>query len=451
MNSMISRFNSRIKSIIKRNFPFVLGLILQINKKIEEYKCKKMINKAQRLQRKSLLELNDKEVLRVVFFALDKAVWKYDSVFKYMQQHPRFEPIILVCPIVNYSRESMLEKMEGAYQVYKEKGYSVIKAYNENNNTYVDVRNDLKPDIIAYTNPYKGLIDDRYYIYNFLDILTFYVHYGFNSVTEWDFLYKQPLTNLVWRYYVETPSHLSYIKEYSYNKGVNGVVTGYPGVENLLDPKYKIKKDPWKNPNRTLKRLIWAPHHSIETVGLICFSNFLRYADFMIRMSEKYKDELQIAFKPHPLLKDKLIDLWGKQRTLDYYAKWDSNPNTFLFDGEYVDLFLTSDAMVHDSGSFLIEYLYVRKPVMRMMNGDDMDKVLNSFARRCFDVYYKGYNEDDVEEFINNVINGIDPMKNVRDKHYREELAPINEKMPSENIVDDILGSIRSKDHFKQL
>lgn len=394
------------------------------------------------IQKKALAKLQGKEKIRCVYFALDRAVWKYDTVFQLMQSNPRFEPVILVCPIVNDGRENMVRKMEEAYQEYKKKGYQVLKSYDEEKDTYVDVRKELNPDMIIYTNPYKGLIDDRYYITKYLDILTFYVHYGYNNTAAWDFLYKQLLTNLVWRYYVESPIHQEYVVEHSLNKGINTVVTGYPGIEDMLNPEYKIKSDPWKISDRVVKRIIWAPHHTIEAVGIIQYSNFMRYYDFMLSLAKKYSDKVQFAFKPHPLLRHKLYEKWGKEKTEAYYSAWDNLPNAFVSDGEYIDLFLTSDAMVHDSASFLIEYLYARKPVMRTMTDEAPSHFLNSFAMKCLDVYYKGYCEQDIEDFVKNIIKGDDPLKEQRDVHYLKYLLPPNGDLPSKHILNDIIDSI---------
>ena len=109
-------------------------------------------------------------------------------------------------------------------------------------------------------------------------------------------------------------------------------------------------------------------------------------------------------------------------------------------DGDYIDLFISSDAMIHDSGSFLIEYLYVNKPVMRTLNDIPLENMYNPFAIKCLDQYYKAYNEQDVEQFIQNVIDGVDPLKEQRTKFVNEVLMP--KGSPSQNIIDDILDSI---------
>ena len=80
-----------------------------------------------------------------------------------MERHPRFEPVILVCPVVNYGYENMLSRMHQAYDFYRKKGYRVVCSYDEATGRYVDVRKELHPDLIFYTNPYEGLIDERYF------------------------------------------------------------------------------------------------------------------------------------------------------------------------------------------------------------------------------------------------------------------------------------------------
>ena len=147
-----------------------------------------------------------------------------------------------------------------------------------------------------------------------------------------------------------------------------------------------------------------------------------------------------MVFKPHPLLKNKLDLLWGKEKADGYYAKWKKMPNTNVNEGDYIDLFLTSDAMIHDSGSFISEYLYVNKPVMRTLNDVDESEKMNDFAMECISNHYLAKKESDIEQFIQNVIHDVDPLKDKRTKFVEQVLMP--KGSPSENIVNDILDSI---------
>ena len=383
--------------------------------------------------------LNKKRPIRCVFLALFDSVWKYDRVYRIMENSDCFEPMILVCPIVKYGKKNMLDNMARCLALFCSKNYRVICAYDETNNEYLDLKKDLSPDIVFYTNPYKGLIDDRYYIDNLDDVLTVYVPYFFSSNKDYKLSFNLPLHNLVWKRYVETNMHKQFTQRYSLNKGINAVVSGFPGIDEYLDSGY-IPKSIWKNPDHSKKRIIWAPHHTINPVGIIYYSCFIRYCNYMLSLAEKYQNRIELFFKPHPLLKNKLYELWGVEQTDKYYQSWKERDNTDLVEGEYVDLFMTSDAMIHDSASFTVEYLYVNKPVLWTLNGEDLQTQFNKFGIECLKNHYLAHSEQEIESFIQNVLNEIDPLKVQRSAFLRDVLLPADS--PSRIIVNDILDSI---------
>lgn len=380
-----------------------------------------------------------KKTLRCVFFATFEETWKYDGVYQLMEKHERFDPIILVCPIVNYGYDNMIRRMDQCYSFFKEKGYTVLKGFDISSRTFCDVKQDLKPDIIFYTSPYDGLTDGRFFITQFKDVLTGYVPYFFNDTADYELAYDDYLHNVVWRRYLETEMHKEWAIRYSRNQGRNAVVTGYPGIEQLIANRVATGED-WKIKNDKLKRIIWAPHHSILPKDEYKYASFLLFCDVMVELAHKYSDQVQFAFKPHPLLRNKLEKVWGKEKTDKYYAEWEQMPNTTVVEGDYVDLFLSSDAMIHDSGSFIAEYLYLNKPVMRTLNGIDLKTLHNGFGLQCLENHYMARNAEEIELFIQNVIHDIDPMKEKRTQFIKDVLMP--KGSPSQNILDDILDSI---------
>ena len=429
-----------IKDAVRRCIPEnMLNVYRIIRKCYNDNKMRLTLWEQSRCQKKALSRLKNKEKIKCIFFATFDSVWKYDKVYRLMEKNKRFEPIILVCPMVKYGEKNMLENMNASYRTFKEKGYCVIKSYNPNTKEYVDVKKDLSPDIIFYTNPYHGLIDDRYFIDKFKNVLTVYVPYFFSTNSDYQMSFNVPMHNLVWRRYLETEIHKAYAVKYSLNKGRNVIVSGAPGIDDFINKKY-YPKDVWSEKFHVKKRIIWAPHHTISPAGVIFYSCFLRYSDFMLKMADKYKNHIEVCFKPHPLLRNKLNKHWGIQKTDEYYSKWANGENTFLSEGQYVDLFLTSDAMIHDSASFIVEYLYTNKPVLRTMNGENLNEQFSEFGISCLDCHYKSHNEQDIERFLQNIIDEVDPMKEQRAKFVNDVLMP--KGSPSQNIIDDILDSI---------
>jgi CDP-Glycerol:Poly(glycerophosphate) glycerophosphotransferase. len=151
------------------------------------------------------------------------------------------------------------------------------------------------------------------------------------------------------------------------------------------------------------------------------------------------------SVKPHPLLRVKLyghVD-WGQKRTDEYYARWKEMENTQLETDSYIDLFNASDALILDSGSFTIEYLYCGKPSLFMMFNTGIRDKFNEFGKMALDQHYHAYNQDDIINFIEKVVlEGKDTMKAQRDHFYETYLFPPNGKSASQNIFDHICQEI---------
>ncbi|WP_264536774.1 CDP-glycerol glycerophosphotransferase family protein [Flavobacterium sp. N1736] len=399
------------------------------------------IERAQKKHEKALQIVRQKEKVKVAFFLIHESVWKYDVLFDLMLQHPKFEPQIFVCPAVNFGMENMLFEMNKSFDAFTKKGYNAIKTYDDVTGEYLDIKKTFSPDIVFFTNPYEGLQDYRYYIKEFSKTLTCYVPYAIMT-TNYDAFYNLDFHNHVWRIFSETPIHQQIAFEKQTNKGKNNIVTGYPGFDQLL-----INKTPdngvWKNKNSVLKKIIWAPHHSMKEMNKV--SNFLEYFDVFLELAVIYKDKLQIAFKPHPLLRVKLEnDLdWGKEKTDEYYNKWINLENGQFENSDYGDLFLTSDALIHDCGSFMAEYLITGKPSLFMIRNESVMKEWSDFGEKAVAAHYQSRNKEELIGFIENVVlNENDLMKEKRNDFVQNNLIQKNHLTASQNIMNYLESQI---------
>ena len=381
-----------------------------------------------------------KEPLNVVFMVLYSAVWKYDSVYKLMAKDPRFNPMILVCPIADYGKDHMVEYFRPTVEMFKKKGYNVLSAYNEDKDSFLEVK-ELKPDLLMYAFQWSSHVDKRYNVYTLRKYLKCYVNYSFkNNPFEWSI--ASPVQGLMWMYFSECEDNKKLAQSFNQKEFQNIHVVGYPIYDEVqaLEPT----GNDWKNHDKSFKRIIWAPHHSIEDTGDIRLSTFLLFADDMLMFKEKYRDKVLFAFKPHPQLRPTLYRHkdWGKERTDDYYRKWADGDNSSFVSGEYIDLFKSSDGMIHDSHSFTVEYLYVDKPVMFMTNYD-RESQCNVVGKKAFAAHYHGTSRADIQAFIENVvIGGKDTMAEKRHLFYNDILVPPNGKSVAENIIQEITTAL---------
>lgn len=412
----------------------VLGLHLGIRGKIHnfyEYKIRNpyLANRQHILAKR----LKNKETINVLFVLTSLGAWKTERLYKAMLEHPRFNPKLLLTIAGDENSVDALKK----YMESKEYNYSV--ALNN-----CSIKDFFSPDIIFYQKPYEfDLKFEKLRYYHYPDCLFCYVPYGMHSALEIDVV-NVPLLNIAWQVYYESEIVKNQLGPMLDNKGRNIVVTGLPFNDSFISYNDEPHINPWKPQNCKKKKIIYAPHHTINhSTEWLPYSTFLQYYDFMLKMAEKYYDKVQFAFKPHPSLKVKLYNFWGKKKTDEYYQKWNDLTNGQLELGNYVELFMTSDAMIHDCSSFQEEYMFTHNPVLFLTNNEENQrKGLTEQALKAYDLQYKGHNEKEIEEFIQNVIAGVDPWKKDRDEFFNNYLLPPNGKTATENIVDSIIGNL---------
>lgn len=406
---------------------------------------KREIRRVRKLQERCKVQYSLKKKFSVVFFLQNESVWKYDSLYKLMEKSDEFEPTVVVSPFnvhLFYDKAECLNVMQKAVSFAQEQKYNYLCAFDFEKKKWVNVRKKLNPDIVFFSKPYKDTLP-QYHIYKFKDKLTLYAPYGITCIDIYRTNYNLPFNNLLWKFLVETKFQKGFAEQYSLCKGDNALVVGALATEKLMDPNYH-PKDVWKPQNRPKKRIIWAPHHTVDY--LFNFSNFLVYCDLMLELAKKYEDKVQFAFKPHPVLKFKLINLWGKEKTETYYKKWEDMENTQLEQGYYMDLFKTSDALIHDCASFTAEYLYTKKPTLFMVRDSQVLSHWNPFGKKCFDVHYHAENMEQIEDFINHVVlEGDDTMRETRESFCNEYLLPKDGVMPSQKVIDYLMNALNKK------
>ena len=168
-----------------------------------------------------------KEPIRVLFIVNDSAMWKYDSLYRLMKEDPVFLPQILVCPTITYiTKLQAQEKLQSTFDVFSNRGYSVIKATEDVSLNGVSVAS-LRPDIVFYSYLWTSSIEAQYDVHALRDYLKCYVNYGFsNTAGEWG--YASAFHGLMWRYFAECEDVRSIALQAQPREMRNIVVTGYP-------------------------------------------------------------------------------------------------------------------------------------------------------------------------------------------------------------------------------
>lgn len=365
--------------------------------------------------------------IKVAFMLCELPFWKNEALFKAMQEDSRFSPAFWILDPFYVADEEIRKAIRNQCDEYVKK----------NNFQHYDVasldelRDIFPPDFIFVFQPYSRSIP--FEIKELKNELPCFIPYCYSN-SKGSLLYSDGKIRYFYRYYVESDYIQEEARKYMANKARNTRVTGLPMATWLLNEKIAHKD--------SRKCIIWAPHWTIgyNNTRPLNISTFLTVADSMLEIVKKYNEHITFVFKPHPRLKRELYttENWGKERTDGYYRTWQEGDNSRIEDGNYTELFAQSDALIHDCGSFILEYLLMNKPCMYMMRPETLS-YFNRSTREALDCYAKGSSIEDIENFIQSVLAGKDPLAETRHAFIHSYLLP-NNQSPVQNIIEDLLN-----------
>lgn len=375
--------------------------------------------------------IRHKKKIRVLFVLAELGAWKTEALYCAMAQHPRFEPILGVTT----SREVAGSK-EPLMDYIRSKGYPFVDLDASPGSI-----NMLHPDIKFYYKPYNGSYPQQHIYKRHMDSLTCHIPYDSDLMATMGCMYR-PIMDFCWFVFAGNELIAQKKRELLGWRAHNVRVTGLPVQDVLRRPKENYT-DCWKAQPAPKKRIIYAPHHSFRGTnpGGIEFATFLDFGEFMLEMAQKYQDQVQWAFKPHPTLYRKLSSIWGEARTAAYYRAWERGSNTQLELGAYDALFKYSDAMIHDCGSFIAEYHYtLNRSLFLQMDPVNTDN-MNEYGKTAFRMQDFAKDKEEIEAFINDVIEGRDPRRQEREELFNRYFLPPMGRSACDNIIETILGN----------
>jgi hypothetical protein len=369
--------------------------------------------------------------LIVHFFVYDISFWKLETLYRLFDDSEFCVPYIVVLKKINeFDNSNIYFKTKRSLSLSHNLLFDVDSDYQD------DIRNysRLRADIIFTSEP-SNIFHKKYHISSLRHALVVYIPYCVNLLTIPQIIINNH-TNLSWVNYIESELHYEIYNEWLkgyWNNKFNFVSVGIVSAQQI---EYKIRK----NKNKK-KLIIWAPHWSVDKDNpLLNMSTFLDFHETFLDLSSKYEDYFEFIFKPHPELKESLYRLssWGRYKTDYYYSLWESNGNRYLNESAYIDLFNESDALIHDSGTFMVEYLFTGKPVAYLKtNMVPKVHIYNQFGIEALSTHKILCDRNDIELFLVELINSVDSMKQIREDFYQKYLFDFH-YTTSTKIFEDI-------------
>lgn len=376
--------------------------------------------------------LQNKETLNVAFFCMSTSLWKYETLFQSMLDDNRFNPIFFISPKLDIYK-AMKKEVRMMKTYCKERNYPCVCLKS----CFFYIGQDIEKydiDIAFYSQPYSRISCPEYYYDKMKNVLLCYTPYGY-LISKMKHNYVSLLNMIAWKNYLPTSESKKIALEFS------------PALKNLYDFGFLgydmyNRSDEYNWGIEGTKRVIWAPHYSIGD-GWIHLSSFLEIYDFMVEMANKYKKRVSFAFKPHPYLYPTLCKVWGRKKTNSYYKLWNSMSNCVLINGSGYSLMRSSDAMIHDCASYLIDYIYTQKPCLYVSFSGHLNVESGADGMDAYEAHYHAKAKDEIEHFINDVVlRGEDDLKEARRNVLQKHVVKADSQTTTNRIINDIINSI---------
>jgi len=421
-----------VKQLIGKMLPKDLKQSLSIKYRSIRYKKLIDLTYAHYAEVEQKIKQRDNAPLRVASYVVfDSSFGAYDLFDLMFADAKTYSAKIVIVPDVARGISHQKEQYEKTKKFFLNKygEANVLDGWNPETDEYIDYSDNF--DVIYLANPYDAMVHKLHGIgyLSTKEVLPIYISYGCMPDNYGCKVIMPKLEiSLFWKVFADNKMSYKDYKKYELAKGRNVVLSGYAKMDSLI--KFSER-------NSEKKRIIIAPHHTVNDPGFP-LSNFLKYSDYFLKLPEMYP-HIDFIFRPHPLLFTNMVNagFWTNEQVEEYIAAIQKAGMVYSVGGDYFDIFVNSDAMIHDCSSFVVEYLFTGKPCCFMAK-KNYKKIFATLGNSCLKNYYLAFDEQKISEFIENVIiSGKDELKEKREAYAKEYLA-LNYPKVSQKILEEI-------------
>lgn len=370
--------------------------------------------------------------VRVAFLVIENEKWSAQSVYEAMAGSPLFEPVLLLSTHVDNAKDvqrtALRTTLEENCSFARRRGFSFQKAFDEKTGRFIPL-SGFSPDVVFYEQPY-GLPPEHGPAVVSGFALTCYIPYGYgiylarNSGQRFSVGFSEYL----WRTFVESRDFLRMSDNIHLLDNRSVIPTGYPKMDALPALARQLQQRGVK----TGLQVVYAPHHSIKPGEGDSYGTFPWNGRWLLEFARSMP-EITWIFKPHPKLREQLVKTGAMEPAeVDrYFDSWAGLDNgRVILGGDYMEAFAGSDALITDSGSFLVEFLFTGKPILLLVSQTSAG--YSAFGEAVVSKLYQAREVEEICHFIESVvIEGDDHLK-----PDRELALPAIDGTSGRNIVD---------------
>ena len=342
------------------------------------------------------------------------ALWStFDSVYHAASSDPDFRVTVVTLPYRHITLPEGQYKDEGMCEYLQGKGIPAREGYDREKNQWLPPAS-LAPDYVFFQAPYD-LFPPVWSVAQVSMVAPVcYIPYG-ATIFRGDvprISHPKKFFRYVSLSFTDCPlGHslfIDHFKDESWFDESTYALSGLPKLDYLLH-RHELNGHAWRRGTRPdLKRILWTPRW--RTSENNC--HFFDYRDFFIEFCRR-NGEVDFAFRPHPLCLQHFIktgELTPAQLEC-LEETYRTSPNMVLDRGaDYQDTFRTSDILVSDISSLMLEYFATGKPIVYTHRVD----AFNELGQKLAEGFYWVRTAAELEQTLSMLISGKDPLREKR-------------------------------------
>lgn len=379
--------------------------------------------------------LNSNEAVRVLFVAQYPSVWSsWRSVWHAMDKDPRFVATVVLTPFIHpFSSTAVTFDEMRKCLIDENVPFCTVDFFD------ID---EFRPHIVFLQNPYdetrpKFLRSDEL---TEIGVRVAYIPYGlemgggaWNIAAQFD----SPLHRTAWRIFARSDRHKKMFAHYCRAGNAHVVATGHPKFDSVrVNSRTTLPGEiTAKIAGRNV--ILWTPHFSVGDTPT--WSTYRLYGEYILSEIHRWPN-LFLLLRPHPLFFKAMRQhgVWDAEGERKFRQSIDDSQNMALEESpDYNAAFSASDALMTDVGSFLLEYLPTKKPLLYLHHPNGLG--MNDDAE-LVNALYVASDPQEIKRFFQMVSIGDDPRKYQRELALPEFLSGLGSNI-GENICQHIYSS----------
>lgn len=384
--------------------------------------------------------------IRAVFFAELGEKWDaMDSVYQFMRNDPRFDPVVVRTPVGRTVNRDGKQEQEIIYKDFLTPMGIPSLDYDQ-----YSIEDDC-PELAFISQPYESCTLPQFWPesiakYTRLVYLFYYIPCLIFQESPQS-LCQMDVYRYAWKVIGASERHYRYYRKYALNCGSNMMVTGLAKFDPVIDLKEHGTKlpDGWNSKIKNKTVFLWNTWYSMH-------GSSLRYFDAIVQWFQTHED-CALIWRPHPMTDTvtKLYypaDVYGK---LQQQIQLIENMPNAIYDRETScdASFSCSDALISDYSSLMFQYLLLNRPVLWTKAPNGTNGPYSTMKENDYIIDWKwmeeANSETDCLKFMERIRNGQDVKQSLRNKVLERDM-PLADGHCGERICQTLWDSIHQED-----